>query len=367
MRDIFLSFLKSGLWGRPVKLPDGGSIDWDALYQIAQEQAVIGLIADGIEYSIDSLKKSGIIPDTAVFRRIIAQVIDIERTNLKMNEFIFALMRSFTDVGVYSLVVKGQGVGQSYLKPEHRTSGDIDLLVRKSEYERIKIVLSDLIDGVDSETLRLLHLAAHKGSFVIELHGTLQTEVKNSIDRHIALMQEQMFLNRDFTMWNNVLLPSHEFNAVFIFSHILQHFFKGGIGFRQICDWCRFLYVHKDTIDPTVLMQHLKKMGILSDWRCFSNMVVRYLGMPDDAMPFYTSNCNRRGDKVLGFLFSSGNFGRLLERDTSKDTSYIRKKWNSFFISLNNMFFRIGIFPVDTCKSYIHYFTIASSKFLRGK
>ena len=35
-----------------------------------------------------------------------------------------------------------------------------------------------------------------------------------------------------------VFLPAPDEDVVFVFSHILQHFYKEGIGLRQICVWC---------------------------------------------------------------------------------------------------------------------------------
>lgn len=367
MRSLFLSLLRSGLWGQQTNLPvNTKSVDWEDLLQISQDQTVVGVITDGIKNNTATLQDAGIAPARPILLKFIAGVLDIEQHNFKMNEYLFILMRGLKEAGVTALVVKGQGIGQNYVDPNHRASGDIDLLVRREDYLEAKEALMPFIDNIDSETPRLCHLAASKSSLVVELHGTLLSDIKNSIDRRVAAMQEQMFVQREFTLWENVSMPSDEFNAVFIFTHILQHFFKGGIGFRQICDWCRFLYVHNDGIDRKVLKEHLSAMHIMSEWQAFGNMAVRYLGIPESTMPFYRS-CDRRGDKVLNFLFESGNFGRLMARDASRDTSYIRKKWNSLILSLKNFFSKVTIFPMDTFISYIHYLSIALGKMTRGK
>ena len=38
-----------------------------------------------------------------------------------------------------------------------------------------------------------------------------------------------------------VFLPAPDCDVVFLFTHILHHFFFEGIGLRQFCDLCRFL------------------------------------------------------------------------------------------------------------------------------
>ncbi len=66
-------------------------------------------------------------------------------------------------------------------------------------------------------------------------------------------IQQDTFEKDETRIWKDgetdVLLPHADNDVIFVFTHILQHFFKGGIGVRQICDWCRLLWTYRNEID----------------------------------------------------------------------------------------------------------------------
>ena len=84
-----------------------------------------------------------------------------------------------------------------------------------------------------------------------------------------------------------VFLPSADNDVIIVFTHILAHFFYGGIGLRQVCDWCRLLWTYRDIIDRKLLEKRLWRMGVMTEWESFAALAVDYLGMPVEAMPFY--------------------------------------------------------------------------------
>ena len=87
-----------------------------------------------------------------------------------------------------------------------------------------------------------------------------------------------------------VFLPGYDCDAIYVFTHILQHFYKGGIGLRQVCDWCRLLWTFKDKLNLELLESQIRKAGLMSEWKAFGVFAVEYLGMPKEAMPFYSDS-----------------------------------------------------------------------------
>ena len=100
-------------------------------------------------------------------------------------------------------------------------------------------------------------------------------------------------------------------DAFFVFSHILQHFYKEGIGLRQICDWCRLLWTYRDSLNHGLLESRIKKAGVMTEWKSFAALAVDYLGMPVEAIPLYSDDkkWSRKADKVMDFILETGNFG----------------------------------------------------------
>ncbi len=74
-----------------------------------------------------------------------------------------------------------------------------------------------------------------------------------------------------------VFLPEINCDVVYVFTHILQHFFKGGIGLRQISDWCRLLWTYRDSLDHGLLESRIKNMGLMSEWKTFGSLAVTCL------------------------------------------------------------------------------------------
>ena len=109
----------------------------------------------------------------------------------------------------------------------------------------------------------------------------------------------------------------------FIFTHFLKHFYKGGLGLRQICDWCRLLASPPNPLsngrgggadaqmDVEKLEGRLRRAGLMSEWKAFGTFAVECLGMPSEAMPFYSlqAKWKRKAKRILTFVMMSGNFG----------------------------------------------------------
>lgn len=151
--------------------------------------------------------------------------------------------------------------------------------------------------------------------WVVELHGTLRSRLWWRIDKELDEVQRDVFYGGKVRSWMNghtqVFLPNADEDVVFVFSHILQHFYKEGIGLRQICDWCRLLWTYRETIDRKLLEKRLRMMGVMTEWKSFAALVVDYLGMPVEAIPYYSDSrkWSRKARKIMTFIFETGNFG----------------------------------------------------------
>ena len=99
------------------------------------------------------------------------------------------------------------------------------------------------------------------------------------------------------------------------YEEIIKHFYKGGIGLRQICDWCRLLWTYREQIDTVLLKNRLRLMGLMTEWKAFAAFAVNHLGMVADAMPFYddSKKWNKKARHIREFVLESGNFGNNRE------------------------------------------------------
>lgn len=350
----FISIVRAGLWDKDIEVPEG--VDYSKIFQLASEQSVIGIVSSGLEkVGNDSLPKDVLFP-------FISQTLQIEQRNIAMNDFIARLMERLEKNGITALLVKGQGIAQCYLQPLWRTSGDVDLLLDEYNYRQAIKVLTPIANSVYEENLGTLHYAMDVGIWEVELHGTLRNLLNKKMDTIVDKVQQECFVAKRFRKWkngkNDVLLPCPDDDVIFVFSHILQHFFRGGIGLRQICDWCRLIWTYRDSIDMHLLEARLLEGGMMSEWKAFASLSVFWLGMPRDAMPLFSAEerWKRKALIILAFIFETGNFGQ--NRDVSYYKKYpflIRKcislgrhTWDSMRYCL--------IFPKDSIKVWMGMF-----------
>lgn len=317
IKDVFFALIRGGLWEQSVELSSFSPFNADALYQLADEQSVVGLIAAGFEHVVDiKVTKQQALP-------FLKHIFSIENSNTEKNYFISWLWKRLKEERIDVVLVKGQGVAQCYERPQWRSSGDIDLLLNADNYEKAKDVLSPIAQTIHTEKQTVKHLGLTIQNVTVELHGTFHTGLSRKLDSILDVVQDEMFTNRLLRDWENnhtfISLPSPDCDVIFVFSHILQHLYKGGIGLRQICDLCRLLWTYSKDIDPYLLSSRLHEMGIRKEWDAFMAFAVDYLGLPKECALFYTEPKPKQSRRIASFIMETGNFGR------SRDNSYREK------------------------------------------
>lgn len=355
VEQSFFALLRAGLWEQPVRLASFAPLDYDVLFRLAKEQSVIGLIAAGFEQVSDMEPgEDEVVP-------FMHKVLHQESRNEAMDAFIVKIVTQLKDAGIRAVLVKGQGVAQCYARPRWRACGDIDLFFDAENYEKAKTFLIPLATSVDPEERRKKHLAMMIEGWDVELHGLMPTEISARINEGVEQVQRDIFENKGVRIWNNggteVLLPNPDNDILIVFTHFLQHFFCGGVGLRQICDWCRLLWTYRDDIDQTQLLHRLREMGLVSEWKAFAAFAVDYLGMPSDAMPLYERrrSWSRKARRICRIVLEAGNMGH------NKDNSY-RSKYPKLVEKSITFFRRLGeyarlstIFPLDAPRFFVTY------------
>lgn len=391
-RRAFFELLRAGLWGdqrsvqeiKSLKVQD--SVDWKKVHLLAQEQSVVGHVLQGIEW----FKNHNLNADhdlnvpKVLLLQWIGEVQVIEQRNKAMNAFVAALIDKLRKEGVYAVLVKGQGIAQCYEKPLWRSSGDVDLLLSSDDYEKAKKVLLPLATDVETEYSHFKHQGMTIDGWVVELHGTMHSRLSKRVDRVIDDAQNVVFnLNDNHNhnengvrqrVWMNghtdVVLPGADEDVIFVFTHILHHFFFEGIGLRQICDWCRLLWTYRVSLNHGLLESRIRDAGLMTEWKAFAALAVNWLGMPVEAMPLYVSEdqnvqefkkFKRKAEKICEFVLEVGNFGhnKMVQGSSqseaakpsarsSKVQGYFHRKFLSFWVRLSDMLRHFTLFPKDS-------------------
>ena len=327
--DAFYALLRAGLWENSVKFTGESlkfteDLEWNEIYQLAAEQSVIGVVLAGIEHS-------NVKPPQELLLQWIGEVQILEQQNKSMNQFIAELIERMLKADICTLLVKGQGIAQCYERPLWRSIGDVDFLLSDTNYEKAKDYLRPLATSIATEEMYGKHFGITMGGWVVELHGTLRGGLSRKMDKLIDEVQRDVFLENHVRTWQNgisqVILPSVDNDVLFIFTHFLKHFFKEGVGVRQICDWCRLLWTFKDSLDNCLLESRIRKAGLMAEWKAFAAFAVDYLGMQEKHMPLYDSAdyWKNKASQIGAFIIEEGHMAQ------ERDYGFYYKK-NSYFI-----------------------------------
>ena len=176
--QVFFTLLRAGLWEQAdASLND--KVDWEKVYQLAEEQSVIGVVLAGIEKTnTNHSDNTNRIPQELLLQWI-GEVQMIEQQNKAMNVFVAKLIEKLRKDDVYAILVKGQGIAQCYEKPLWRASGDVDLLLNE-EYNAVESVFRHIAMGRRCWLNSGSHDAATNIAFMYSLYESCRK--KRSLD-----------------------------------------------------------------------------------------------------------------------------------------------------------------------------------------
>ncbi len=356
-QQAFFELLRTGLWGNgnpDIRIDE--STDWQEVYRLATEQSVLGLVLAGLE-------RSDVKPPQVLLLQWIGEVQMIEQRNKEMNAFIADLIEKLRKNDICAMLVKGQGIAQCSEKPLWRCSGDVDLLLSYDNYQKAKTLLTPLASEVESEYEGISHLGMTIDGWVVELHGSLRVGLPQRINRVLDEIQADTFYGGNVRSWLNgqtqIFMLGKENDIVYVFVHFLNHFYKEGVGLRQICDWCRLMWTYRDSLNYGMLEQRIKRTGLVSEWKVFYNLASRYLGMPDlgSGLMVHDSRFDKKADRIMKFILKSGNMGHnrgswLMEHDSWLSRQYVVRKAFSMFRRVGDLINHARIFPLDSLRFF---------------
>ena len=213
--------------------------DWDAFYDFAKRQTLVGIVFDGIQ----RLPK-GAAPRLDLLMRWLGMSQRTKMRNEVLNEATVAVYNSVRNAGYSCCILKGQGNAVMYPNPSARMPGDVDVWVDawRDDIRRLARALVENADGrVGSESLN--HIGLTMGGITVELHSTPSFMANCIYNRRL---QNWLRRNADLQCSNMVALPNgsgavavptRAFNTVYQLYHLYHHYFYEGVGLRQVVDY----------------------------------------------------------------------------------------------------------------------------------
>lgn len=305
IQAAFLFLLRSGLWGKKQQHNEKqffplSDAEWSGLYRRANEQTVQGIVYDGLL----CLDKDHLPPRQLQIKWSV-QIDRIERSHRRTNSQIAEQYAFFKKRKLRPLLLKGQGVAESYRFPEHRVCGDIDWYFETTR----------------QCTLAGLHLIknriprVHVGGQVyrwtaseMDLHDRL-FDLHNPFCKRLLNQYRKDFPDTTLSIsGQDVAVLAPQVQVVQVTAHILKHSLAFGIGLRQFCDLASLYHRYRHLLDGVRLEQLYRRIGLLRWIAPVHQFLVNELGLAKDKLPF-TSPAGGSGMDILQEVWQSGNFG----------------------------------------------------------
>jgi hypothetical protein len=249
----------------------------------------------------------------------------------------------------------------------------VDFFLSDDNYEKAKKFLVPLASDVETEYVGAKHLGMTIDGWVVELHGSLRVGLPNRINRELDDIYADTFNNGSVRSWNNngtqIFTLSKENDIVYVFVHFFNHFYKEGVGLRQICDWCRLLWTCRDKLESQSLRSRIHRAGLTSEGKAFGAFAVKYLGMPTEAMPFYSADSGwmRKADKICSFILEVGNMGHNRDSSFFRKYPYVIRKACSLGRRISDLCHHARIFPLDSARFSFAIMVNGIKSALRGE
>lgn len=278
-----VTLLKSAITGEKLSLPEEFSIE-EAMPLIKKHylytMAYTGAVNCGISTGGAVMQQ--------LFQRYLKELLVSER---QMKE-VSRICAAFDDAKIDYMPLKGCNMKGRYPKPELRTMGDADILIRMEQYDRTRPVMEQLgfTEGSQSDHELIwdspaLHLELHK-----RLISTDNADYYGYFGDGWRLASV-----RSGSRWS----MTAEDEWVYLFTHFARHYRGAGIGCRHVVDLWVWMRTNPEA-DWNSIEGKLKDLRLLDFWHNVRRLIGCWFedGEGDEITEFMSQ-----------FLMSNGSWG----------------------------------------------------------
>lgn len=269
--------------------------DWNTLFAEMEVQAIATLPGEW-------MKNHPVAPEWSKYCSL--QQGQWVRVMHGQNQLLFLLESN----NIPCVIIKGAAAAMYYPHPTLRSMGDVDFLVKRSDFLRTAELLESngytLSHDKDENSH---HYGYTKDRISFELHHRVGS-VSDDDEKLLCLFEEGI----DHRVWHDIdgcrftTLPPLQNGLVLIF-HINQHL-REGLGLRQIIDW--MMYVNQlsaaqwEELRGMLQRVDMEKLALTT-----TRMCQMYFGLKL-CFPGCEEVAPMLCDDLMAFILSKGNFGR---------------------------------------------------------
>ena len=283
-----IALLKAAVTGQAQILPEGFTLA-DLGSFIARHQ-IAAMIYEGAVLC-------GIDPGEPVMQSLFQRYCRaMQQSERQMAQF-GRICQAFDAAEVDYMPLKGCRMRALYRKPELRTMGDADILIRVSQYDRIKPIMEGLGFEEGGETDH--ELLWNAPGLHVELHKRL---VPSYDEDYYAYYGDgwQFAKEKNGTCY----AMTKEDQMIYLLTHFTKHFRGGGIGCRYVVDLWVYRRANPD-LDENYIVAELEKLWLKQFYHSILGLIDCWFagGEETDTIRVMTE-----------YIFASGSWGKMETR-----------------------------------------------------
>ena len=324
-----ISLAKVALTDEPIITDDG--LDYNELLKLSVEHHIVPLIFQGLyktKKDFDSFK---------TFRSYTLQLIIRDHNQV---EGLKKVEQIFTENGIDYMLLKGVSVKRFYSSSEFRLMGDVDILIKEAQYDKIKPLMYSIGFREKSESDHEL-IWMNGQRVIVELHKKLIPSYNDDYYSYYRNPWEKAS-NKDNCRFS--MTPEDEY--IYIFTHLTKHYRDGGIGLRHLIDIWLF-NKNYPSLDMEYINNELDKLELTEFHKNILETLEVWFNGKDDT---------ELSDYITERVISSGSFG-LKEMHASASAARASAKTSSVSSAKRNSYIKV-IFPsLATMKQHFSILT----------
>lgn len=303
-QEVVINLLSHAIRGQKYELDINENINWTEIIEEANEHSVKGLIYTAINNTnytktmdkeiLDDLKKTTFFSGMYQINHIkqVAKVLDeLDKEQIQV------------------VALKGLIVREFYPKPEQRTMGDADLIVKEDDLCKVTSLLKALGYTESCDEYHHHIRFRHKNYLDIEVHWVLGNgkffDSVNSIEDNIWETCIPVSIGG-----SNALSLSLEDMALHLITHMVNHIKDAGFGIRQLCDLVVLVEKQGYLIDWNLFNKKVKECNILKFTSVIFNICNKLFNMEIPSEIYIEKIDEENMNIFIDEIFSNGVFGK---------------------------------------------------------
>ena len=275
---------------RGEKMPEGESVDINAVMHLAENQGVKQIIFSSLceNYDVSAYELSTL--------SAVAQ-------NIRKNNFIYGIVQKLEENSIECLYLKGITVSRFYSEPDARISGDTDIFVNKKDVRKLRKILEENGFKLESFSEAMYHFEAHHPvGGLLEVHYSFYRDKVKDLIFKDRLRYDEPRIELEI---NGIKVKTLGINDAlnYLTAHMVKHFITDGLALRQIMDLLLYMNHYKAEISTEAYRKLWKELGFLEFIDTVSGIGTKYWGFD------FGEYSDENVEKLLSDIENGGLFG----------------------------------------------------------